>query len=77
MAGVMNAMLGKVSKVQESTPDGEYGEEDEEDREQREKIEALQKNWDNTESEGESNTNGVGEYDTTQRSLVRTLRNRE
>ena len=70
----MNAMLGKVSKVQESTPDGE---DCEEDREQREKIEALQKNWDDTESEGESNTNGVGEYDTTQRRLVRTLRNRE
>ena len=34
------------------------------DRKQREKIEALKANWDNTESEGGSDTNGDMEHNT-------------
>ena len=45
---VMNVMLWKASKVQESSTDRDDDEEDEEDREKREKIEAFTNYWYNT-----------------------------
>ena len=39
----INTMLGKATKLQESSSDKEEEENDEEDREQREKLESLTK----------------------------------